>query len=167
MFPKNKSGKGNRYYSGTKVDNPTILFCASKNVHERPYCNQEEREQFRNASTTQHEIKNSKEIRSVDLLGVRENFILAGLPEATVQIIMSSWRTSMKEKYDIYLNKCIDRCSTRGIDTFNATINDALCFFTYISESGNGYSSINSAQSVLSAILSSCDGIPLANNTWY
>ena len=85
MSPKNKSGKGNRYYSGTKVDNPTILFCTSTNA------------QFGNASTTQHEMKNSKEIRSADLLGVRENFISAGLPETTVQIVMSSWRTSKKE----------------------------------------------------------------------
>ena len=85
MSPKNKSGKDNRYYSGTKVDNPTILFCTSTNA------------QFGNASTTQHGIKNSKEIRSVNLLGVRENFISGGLPEATVKIIMSPWRTSEKE----------------------------------------------------------------------
>ena len=73
------------------------------------------RGQFGNASTSQHEIKNGKEIRSADLLGVRENFISAGLPEATVQIIMSSWRTSIKEKYNIYLNRWIDYCSTRDI----------------------------------------------------
>ena len=159
-FSKNKSGKGNRYYSGTKVDNQAILFCTSKNACEGPYCNQGERAQFGNASTTQHGIKNSKEIRSADLLGVRENFISAGLPEATVQTIMSSWRTSTKEKYNIYLNTWIDYCSTRDIDPFNATINDGLYFLTYIFESGNGYSSINSARSALSVILPTCDGIP-------
>ena len=42
----------------------------------------------------------------------------------------------------------------------NATSNDVLCFLTYIFESGNGYSSINSARSALSAILPTCDGIP-------
>ena len=99
MSPENKSGKGNRYYSGTKVDKPTILFSTSKNACERPYCNQEGRAQFGNASTTQYKIKNSKEVRSADFLGVRENFISVGLPEAIVQIIMSSWRTSTKEKY--------------------------------------------------------------------
>ena len=97
---------------------------------------------------------------SADLLGVRENFITAGLPEATVQIIMSSRRTSTKNKYNIYLNKWIDYCSTRDIDPFNATIKDGLCFLTYIFECGNGHSSINSARSTLSAILPTCDGIP-------
>ena len=158
--PENKSGKGNRYYSGTKVDNPTILFGTPENACERSYCNKKEQEQLGNASTTQHESKNSKESRSADLLGVRENFITAGLPEATVQIIMSSWRTSTKNKYNIYLNKWIDYCSTRDIDPFHATIKDGLCFFMYIFECGNEYSSINSAQSALSAILPTCDGIP-------
>ena len=96
MPPENKSGKGNQYYSRTKVDNPTILFGTSENACERSYCNQKEQEQLGNPSTTQHESKNSKEVRSADLLGVRKNFIKAGLPEATVQIIMSSWRTSRK-----------------------------------------------------------------------
>ena len=96
MPPENKSEKGNRYYGGTKLDNPTILLGTHENACERSYCSQKEQEQLGNASTTQHEIKNSKEIRSADLLGVRENFITAGLPEATVQIIMSSWRTSTK-----------------------------------------------------------------------
>ena len=75
-FQKINLEKANRYYSGTKVDNPTILHCAC----ERFYCNQKEQAQLGNASTTQHESKNSKEIRSADLLGVRENFITAGLP---------------------------------------------------------------------------------------
>ena len=126
MPPENKSGKGNRYYSGTKLDNPTILLGTPENACERSYCNKKEQEQLVNASTTQHESKNSKEIRSADLLGVRENFITAGLPEATVQIIMSSWRTSTKNKYNIYLNKWIDYCSTHDIDPFNATIKDGL-----------------------------------------
>ena len=86
MPPENKSGKGNWYYSGTKVDNPTILLGTPEYACERSYCNQKEQEQLGNASTTQHESKHSKEIRSADLLGVRENFITAGLPEATVQI---------------------------------------------------------------------------------
>ena len=47
---------------------------------------------------------------------------------------MSSWRTSTKNKYNIYLNKWIDYCSTRDIDPFNATIKDGLCFLTYIFE---------------------------------
>ena len=119
MSPRNKSGKGNRYYSGIKVDNSTILFCTSRNACERPSCNQEEQEQFGNASTTQHEIKNSKEIRSADLLGVTENVMSAGLPEAPVEIIMSSWRTLTKKKYYIYLNKWIDYCNTRDINPFN------------------------------------------------
>ena len=89
-----------------------------------------------------------------------KTYITAGLPEATVQIIMSSWRTSTKNKYNIYLNKWIDYCSTRDIDPFNATIKDGLCFLTYRFECENGYSSINSARSALSAILPTCDGIP-------
>ena len=58
------------------------------------------------------------------------------------------------------MNKWIDYCSTRDIDPFNATIKDGLCFLTFIFECGNGYSSINSARSALSAILPTCDGIP-------
>ena len=55
------------------------------------------------------------------------------------------------------MNRCIDYCSTPDIDPINATINDGLCFLTYIFESGNAYPSINSA---FSAILPYCDGIP-------
>ena len=58
------------------------------------------------------------------------------------------------------MNKWIDYCSTCDTDPFNATINDGLCFLTYIFKSGNEYSPINSAQSAHSALLPTCDGIP-------
>ena len=86
------------------------------------------------------------------------------MPEATVQIIMSYWRTLTKEKYNIYLNQWIDYCSTRDVDPFNATIIDELCFLTYIFESGNGYSSINSAWSALKPVCLLVMAYLLANN---
>ena len=90
---------------------------------------------------------------------IRSNFIAAGLQESTVEIIMSSWRDSIKEKYNIYLKKWIEYCGQNSINPFNTTTYDGLSFLTYMFQSGNGYSSINSARSALSALLPVSDGV--------
>ena len=74
---------------------------------------------------------------------------------------MSSWRDSRKDKYNIYLKKWIEYCSQNSIIPFNATTYDGLSFLTYMFQSGNGCSSINSARSALSALLPVSDGVSL------
>ena len=72
---------------------------------------------------------------------------------------MSSWRDSTKENYNIYLKKWIEYCGQNSLNPFNATTYDGLSFLTYMFQSGNGYSSINSASSALSALLPVSDGV--------
>ena len=159
MSPKNHNGKGNRCYSSSKLDYSAILFCPPKNASERPNCHKEEQTQSCDTGTSQNETKDCRKVRSVDLPCIRSNFIAAGLQESTVEIIMSSWRDSTKEKYNIYLKKWIEYCSQNSINPFNATTYDGLSFLTYMFQSGNGYSSINSAKSALSALLPVSDGV--------
>ena len=106
-----------------------------------------------------HKMKSKIAKRSDLMPCIRSNFIAAGLQESTVEIIMSSWRDSTKEKYNIYLKKWIEYCGQNSINPFNATTYDGLSFLTKMFQSGISYSSINSARSALSALLPVFDGV--------
>lgn len=77
-----------------------------------------------------------------------------GVPEDTTSIILASWRNSTQKQYLCYQRKWNRFCTARQINPFCPTLIQLLEFLTFLFNSGQGYSSINTARSALSASLS-------------
>ena len=78
----------------------------------------------------------------------------AGIPTETAAIIGASWRSSNSKQYGSYFKKWMHFCSEQHIDAINPSLNEFLTFLTHLSSSKLGYSSINSAKSMLSSLFS-------------
>ena len=99
-----------------------------------------------NSSTSQQIITNSSAC-------VWQAFSHTGIPDATKNILLASWRPNTKYKYELVLRKWIAFCNQKSLDLYTQTINNILIFLTEIFEKGNKYSSICNARSALANIV--------------
>ena len=84
-----------------------------------------------------------------------KTLLAQGFDKQTIILIMDAWRPSTKKVYTTYLNKWSLFCVERKIDIFQPTLPQACKFLRMLSESGLGYTALNTARSALSTILPS------------
>ena len=83
----------------------------------------------------------------------------------TTKVILASWREGTLKQYQTYLNKWEKYCSERGLNIFNASVDEAIEFLTFLLQSGLGYSALNTARSALSLLLPVTDGIKFGEHS--
>ena len=66
---------------------------------------------------------------------------------------MASWRTGTTKQYDVYLKRWEQFCQSKGINRFDANVENGIDFLATLFTSGLGYSAINTARSALSSVL--------------
>ena len=66
---------------------------------------------------------------------------------------MASWRHSKRKQYSTYINKWVQYCNKRQINSFHTSVNHILEFLTELFHSRYSYETLNSARS---ALLSFC-----------
>lgn len=76
----------------------------------------------------------------------------AGLSKDAANIIMASWRHTTKQQYGTYYKKWVCFCREKSINQINPSLHDIISFLTKLHQSGLGYSTINTAKSMLSSI---------------
>lgn len=69
------------------------------------------------------------------------------------KIILASWRPGTLKQYNAYTNKFKIFCKKHCLDSSTASCYDGIEFLTELFQQGLGYSAINTARSVLSAII--------------
>ena len=75
-------------------------------------------------------------------------------------MILNSWAEGTKKRYKPHILRWIDYCTKKSIDPFNASVYDGAEFLVnFFRESGNGYSSLNTARSAISAIIRPTDSV--------
>ncbi|CAG2245652.1 unnamed protein product [Mytilus edulis] len=101
-------------------------------------------------------------VSSVSFIRTRLNSF--GLPTDTTNILYDSWRNSTKKQYGSYLNKWVQFCVKRQINSFKASNSIVLQFLTELFQKGLGYSAINTARSALSSVLDCGKVNPIGND---
>ena len=82
-----------------------------------------------------------------------KQLLTQGFDNQTVLLIMDAWRPSTKKVYTTYLNKWSLFCIEKNISILNPTLPQACRFLRLLSDSGLGYTALNTARSALSTIL--------------
>lgn len=77
-----------------------------------------------------------------------------GISEEITSVIFNSWRKSSQRQYWTYIKRWLQFCDTRKIDSFNPTVNNFLCFLQILFHQSLSYSTINTARSAVSSLLS-------------
>ena len=94
----------------------------------------------------------ASQIETDGLFSLRESLINQGFSPASVNIIMSSWRTSPRKQYATYIKRWFTYCTTYQYNPCNPPTNIAVQFLTSLYDHGLSYSCINTAGSALSSI---------------
>ena len=86
---------------------------------------------------------------------IRTSIQLAGtpLPEKTSNIILSSWRSSTKKQYAVYIRRWTTFCVEHKLSLYQSNVSAVLEFLTLIYEQTHSYSAVNTARCALSSFL--------------
>lgn len=76
---------------------------------------------------------------------IRKSFVKQGLPDSTVNITMSSWRSNTKATYNVYIKQWVEYRTNENIDDINASVKDGLKILTHIFENNRRYSTVSGA----------------------
>lgn len=95
---------------------------------------------------------------------IRQSLQNKGLSENTLRVIMASWRQSTQKQYAGHLQKWQRFCCRRNIDIFSPSVAEVLDFLTELFESSCSYSTLNTARSALSTIITLPGNISIGNH---
>ena len=92
---------------------------------------------------------------------IREKLNHHNISTTATDIILASWRAGTNKQYQVYLKRWEQFCQSKGVDTFEVTVENGIDSLATLFSSGLGYSAINTARSALSSVLL------LPNNTTF
>ena len=81
----------------------------------------------------------------------------------SAEIILASWRSGTQKQYETYINKWLNYCCERELDSLHPSVADVIQFLTTLFEKNLSYSSLNTARSALSTIIT-VDGMPIGSH---
>ncbi|VDI66622.1 Hypothetical predicted protein [Mytilus galloprovincialis] len=106
-----------------------------------------------------------KKMKLIACPSVRSSFRERGFSKETTHILMSSWKSSTKKQYQVYIRKWFKYCNKKQINCFQISVGTVLEFFTTLFKEGNlGYSSLNLARGALSSLGLTIDSIPVGRH---
>ena len=83
-----------------------------------------------------------------------------GISKQAQDILEASWRPSTRERYAGHVQRFTQYCHQQNFDPFQATTKIGIEYLTKYFHTGVGYSSVNTARSVLSTIIKTENDIP-------
>ena len=84
---------------------------------------------------------------------IKQHIRTQDIPESVKEIILASWRTTTKNRYNTTYQKWQGFCSEKNINSIQPTVNGVISFFSLLYHQGQGYQSICNARSALNNII--------------
>ena len=158
MSSENINGLGRNYCCHANVANSAILLPSNENASASTTAATQD---FRPAETTmqsQQSTSTSTKTSTTGMQVIRRSLESKNIYGKAADIILSSWRTGTQKQYTTHINKWLKYCGEQKIDPLHPSIADLISFLTGLYEQQLSYSSLNTARSALSSIIT-IDGI--------
>ena len=91
---------------------------------------------------------------------IRKSLESKNISGLSADIILASWRSGTQKQYQTYINKWLDCCCEMEVDSLHPSVADVIQFLTTLFENNLSYSSLNTARSALSTIIT-VDGMSI------
>ena len=106
---------------------------------------------------------NGPQPASSGLQTLREALCHQGIPTNAQKLVIESWRNSTRKSYAPYIKSWTTFCRQQNITIFSPSINDVLTFLSNLHDEGKSFSTLNTARSALSALIT-VDGQPVGQH---
>ena len=105
----------------------------------------------------QTSAQSNTQARGIYVIG--QKFEFEGLSKEVSDFLLLSWRQSTKKQYNVYLQKWLNHCTQEHISVLAPSVAQILQFLWELFNTGVSYSTMNTARSALSTIIT-IDGQP-------
>ena len=102
---------------------------------------------------SQQSTSSSAKTSVADMQVIRRSLESKSIYGKSADIILSSWRTGTQKQYTTHINKWLKSCGEKQVDPLYPSIADIISFLTGLYEQDLSYSSLNTAQSALSSMI--------------
>ena len=86
-------------------------------------------------------------ISATCMQSVRDRFRNQGLSEDATEFVMSSWRESTQQMYDVYIRQWVWYACEKKVDQFSQPLTTAINFLTQLAKHDLSYSAVCTARS--------------------
>jgi len=83
---------------------------------------------------------------------IQENLQSQGIPSSASDIIVQSWRTSIRVQYSSYIKKWMEYCRKWKINPISPPVESGLNFLAELYHKGLSYSALNTSRSALASV---------------
>ena len=156
-------GSSRMYCSNSELANTTLLFQSHGNV------GQSTTSSSMSATVTSASTRSSPSASTVSKAStvgmqiIRKSLEGKNISGHSADIILASWRSGTQKQYQTYINKWVNYCCERELDSLHPSVADVIQFLTTLFEKNLSYSSLNTARSALSTIIT-VDGMSIGNH---
>ena len=148
--PENVRRQGGNNFSGSIIPKPTLVsYDDSTDQRGQLYTS---KARTHTVSSWAGEEAQTQENEVGGISYIRKCLVSAGLSEKVADIIMQSWRTSTRKQYGSYFQRWVQFCNQQQINKIDPYLGEIISFLTLLHDDWLGYSAINTAKSMLSAI---------------
>ena len=143
--------QGRVHAGSSTVDNSTLVHRID-DIIDRLSLSTTEIRQPTDIGEFRQETSADKQVTTDGLSAIRGSFKDTNISVKATNILLASWRKGTQKQYITYIKKWFTFCRENQIDSFHANICSILKYLKEFFESGCGYSVINTARCVLSAL---------------
>ncbi|XP_071136933.1 uncharacterized protein [Mytilus edulis] len=162
---QNQRGRCKRSSNSSILADTNLVSETNAVVNRQSNRSSKEQEDFESSSRSTICSSFTQENETNCMSSVRSSFRERGFSKETTHILMSSWKSSTKKQYQVYIRKWFKYCNKKQINCFQISVGTVLEFFTTLFKEGNlGYSSLNLARGALSSLGLTIDSIPVGRH---
>lgn len=151
------------YCSNSELANTTLLFKSHGNVGQSTTSSSMSTTVTAASTRSSLSASTVSKASTVGMQIIRKSLEGENISGHSADIILASWRSGTQKQYQTYINKWLNYCCERELDSLHPSLADVIQFLTSLFERSLSYSSLNTARSALSTIIT-VDGMSIGNH---
>ena len=146
------------------MEKPSLLAHAYEHADSKTSATISQGRVAKSALQQKSETSTTQKISATRMQSVRDRFRSQGLSEDATEFVMSSWRESTQQMYDVYIRQWVRYAREKKVDQFSPPLTTAINFLAQLAKRDLSYSAVCTARSALSSYLCTYDGAAFGCN---
>ena len=163
-FEKDQGRESNRNSPSTAVEKPGLLAYAYEHADSKTRATTSQRRVAKSALQQKSETPSTQKISATCMQSVGDRFRSQGLSEDATEFVMSPWRESTQQMYDVCIRQWVQYAREMKVDQFSLPLTTAIHFLAQLAKRDLCYSAVCTARSALSSYLCTYDGAAFGCN---